>query len=336
VKAVVTAIDGGLALAELTESPLMPGQARVAVRYCGICGSDLHWRTHFPLGTVMGHEVAGRICELASDVAGWQLGERVVILPADACGSCRSCKAGNPHICSQRPFGIGGPRARGGYADRVVVRASMLVKIPDTLPDLGAVLVEPLAVGLHGALVARVPPDAPVAVMGAGTIGLMTVLALRALGCRRIVAIEPNPARRALVEKLGLVAVDPRLQGTGVAEALGEAPAFLFECAGHDAALTTAVRLIAPRGRIVLLSAPSGAVPLPQWDLISKEAEIVSAIFYRREEFERAVQMLDSGAVPIDALPVSVFALATAPQALRELLMPGTAHMKVLLEPREE
>ena len=332
-RAAVTTSEGGLALADVTPAPLQIGQVRVAVTYCGICGSDLHWRTHFPTGTVMGHEVTGRITEMALDVEGWAIGERVNIMPAESCGECRACRRGHPNICTQRRFGIGGPRGRGGYAESLVVLASMLVRIPDTVSDRAAALVEPLAVGLHAVSLAAADRDSPVALMGAGTIGMMTLLALRVKGFKSVVGIEPNPARRALVERLGFKAVDSSIGNSAVIEALGEQPAVIFECAGYAGALGTAVSLVAARGRIVLLSAPSEPVSLPQWELISKEAQIVTAMFYLREEFEDAVRLLDSGRVPEGAVPVTVFPLEQAPVALRELLRAGSPLMKVLLRP---
>jgi len=332
-RAAVTTREGKLTLADIDEADLLPGQVRVKVGFCGICGSDLHWRTQFPAGTVMGHEVAGRIIEAARDVTDWALGDRVNIIPMDPCGECQQCRAGRGNVCAARRYGIGGPRGRGGYAEHVIVFSSMLVRTPEALTDRAAALVEPLSVGLHGVNVADADPMAPTLVIGAGSIGLVTLLALRARGFKKIAAVEPNPARRANVERLGIAAVDSAAGTAGIKSALGRLPATIFECAGHAEAVSGAIDMIAVRGRIVLLSAPSQPVSLPQFALQSKEAEIRSAVFYTRIEFEAALQLLTTGAVPSDAVPTSVFSLADAPRALDELLQRNTPHMKVLLQP---
>lgn len=333
VKSAVT-IDGGrLAIADLETPELRPGQVRVAVSYCGMCGSDLHWRTHFPLGTVMGHEVAGRIAEIGPGVTDWAIGDRVVVFPVEPCGECSSCLAGWTNICSNSRYGVGGPRGRGGYAESLVVVASMLLRLPDSLDDNVAVLVEPLTVGLHGVARSGADPTQPALVIGAGTIGIVTALTLRARGFERIVVVEPNAARRHNLARVGITAIDTRNVDEAARSVFGEAPAVIFECAGYPQAVADAVRLIAPRGKIVLLSAPSEAVALPQWELMAKEAEILSAIFYTRAEFAEAIALLDLGAVPSDALPVSVFSLDQAPRALDELVKRDTPHIKALLKP---
>jgi len=334
-KAAVTIAGGRLGLAELDEPTLQPGQVRIAVAFCGICGSDLHWRSHFPEGTVMGHEVVGRVAELGPGVSGWEPGERVVVMPVQPCGTCGPCQSGWPNICADRTYGIGGPRARGGYAQSTVVLTDMLLRLPDQLSDRAAALIEPLAVGLHGVNRAALSRDQRVMVMGAGTIGLVTALVLQARNVARLVVVEPNPARRANLDAVGIAAVDSANAAAAAQDVLGGLPDVIFECAGYPAAVSDAVHMLAPRGTLVVLSAPSAAVPLPQWDLMTREAGIVSAMFYTREEFVEAIDLLTSGAVPPGGVPTTVFALDDAPRALDELVTPGTPHMKVLLQPKE-
>ncbi|VXD04463.1 putative Theronine dehydrogenase-like Zn-dependent dehydrogenase [Pseudomonas sp. 9AZ] len=332
-RAAVTTAAGPLQLVDLDVVALRADEVRVRVSYCGICGSDLHWHRHFPDGTVMGHEVVGVVSETGAAVSGWSVGQRVCIFPAQACGDCVACNAGRSNICSKRVYGVGGPRNRGGYADSVIVLASMLVRIPGELSDRAAAIVEPLTVGIHGVAVAALDSTQPVAVIGTGTIGLMTLLALRAKGFQRLLAIEVNPQRRALVERLGIPAIGTEQLTTAAVEKLGAPPQAIFECAGHPTALTLAIGLLGPGGRIVLMSNPAEAVPLPQSELMLKEAQIISAIFYLREEFEQAIDWLASGKVPADAIPLSIFPLEQAGIAFAELLQKNTPHMKVLLQP---
>ncbi|WP_192812863.1 zinc-dependent alcohol dehydrogenase [Rhizorhabdus wittichii] len=319
-------------MVDLVPPPLKAGQVRIDVSYCGICGSDIHFRNHLPLGTVMGHEVVGRVSEISEGVSGWDKGERVAVFPVEPCGACPRCHAGWSNICEQRQFGIGGSMAWGGYAQSLVALPSMLFRLPDSLDDRAAALIEPLTVSLHAVKRSSASPDAAALVMGAGTIGLMTVLALRAMGHDNIAVIEPNAARLAHISRLGVHALESGDADARVTAALGGPPATIFECAGYPGALVDAVRMVAPHGEIMVLSAPTNPVPLPQWQLMLKEARLNSAIFYSRDEFAEAIDLLASGRVPADALPVSVMPLTDAARALDELLVTNTPHMKVLLQ----
>lgn len=321
----------GLNLAHRTEEPLEPGEVRLRVLYCGICGTDVNHVTHFPPGTVIGHEITGRIVELGAGVTGWSIGDRVCAFPFEACGTCDECGGGRPHLCAEFPFSLGMNRP-GGYAERVVVRQSMLIPLPPSLDDRTAALVEPLAVGLHAISVSGAGPDAPVAVLGAGPIGLLAVLALHAKGFRRIAVVEPNPRRRANVEKLGVPAfvnADP----STIRAALGTAPAVVFECAGFPGAVAEAIALIAPRGTVMVTGVPPVPVAFELWSLMAKEGRIATGAWYERPEFEEAAHLLANGQVRVDALPLTSVRLEDAPAAMAELMTRRSPWLKVLIQP---
>src|SRR5215218_5196882 len=189
-----------------------PGEVEIEVAYCGICGSDLHFRDVpelFPSGTVPGHELSGRISAVGDSVEAWAVGDRVSVLPFAQCGACDLCLAGQEQVCPHavaNGIGLGTGRA-GGYAERVIVDARMLFALPDELDDAAAALAEPVAVGVHAVAKAGVDAEAAVAVVGAGPIGLVTALVLRARGFERIVLVSRNPARARAAKDLGLATV---------------------------------------------------------------------------------------------------------------------------------
>jgi (R,R)-butanediol dehydrogenase/meso-butanediol dehydrogenase/diacetyl reductase len=247
-----------------------PGQALVEVAYCGICGSDLHFRDVpelFPAGTVPGHEFSGRILRVGDGVRGWRAGDRVCVLPFAQCGECASCVAGDEQVCPHAVSdGVGlGTGRPGAYAGQVVVDERMLFSLPDSVDDRAGTLVEPLAVAIRAVDLADVKPDEPVLVLGAGPIGLLTALVLGHRGVERVAVCSRNPARGRRAAALGLSTISieevhSMAEGTGAAGSGagaegpgGGSPACVFECAGTSAAAGLAVQVLHPLGRLLLV-----------------------------------------------------------------------------------
>lgn len=329
--------DRRLAETELPDPEPGPGEVAVEVAFCGICGSDLHMLPSPAIspGTVLGHEFSGRIAAVGEGVEGWEVGERVCVLPAHPCGECLSCRAGNEHLCLQAPVrGHGLGAKQGAYAQRVLAHAETLFRLPESLPDRHGALVEPLAVGVHAVRLAETETSEPVCVLGAGPIGVMTALALRARGFERIVVCEPGERRRDRIAALGFNALP--LEGVHeavLAEFGMEPPAAVLECAGHPDALGLALELVRPAGVVVACGVLEEPVPLNQLLLILKEARIHGSFAYAREDFAEAIELLAAAAVPADELITEVAPLSRAQELFDELLRPGTDQLKVLLQP---
>jgi 2-desacetyl-2-hydroxyethyl bacteriochlorophyllide A dehydrogenase len=315
-----------------------PAEVEVEVAYCGICGSDLHFRDVpelFPAGTVPGHELSGRISALGEGVGDWSVGDRVSVLPFAQCGECELCLAGEQQVCPHAVAnGVGlGTGRPGGYAERVVVDARMLFALPDDLDDAAAALAEPVAVGVHAVAKAGIEAGAPVAVVGAGPIGLVTALLLRARGVQRIVVVSRNAARARAAQALGLATASVDDAVTEVQAALGGAPAAVFECAGTSSAATLALELVRPLGRVVLVGIALEGLNIPATAIVFKEAELIGALVYRRAEFAEAIDLLSRGQIPSDAVITDIVPLERAEETFQALTAKGNGHMKVLLEP---
>jgi len=327
----------GLAEVELPNPQPGEGEVVLEVACCGICGTDLHMLPSPALeaGTVMGHEFSGRVAALGPGVEGWSEGDRASVIPVDPCGECFNCLEGRAHLCVQaalRGHGLGG--RPGAFAEMVSAPASSLFRLPDSVSDEQGALVEPLAVGVHGAWLGAAGPGDPVCVLGAGTIGVMTALALRASGVERLVVVEPGERRRARIEALGFEAQP--LEGvheSAVAALGGELPVTVFECAGHPSAVGLALELVRHAGTVVCLGLQEEPVPLNQLLLILKEASLQGSFAYRREDFAEALELLASGAVPAGELITEVAPLSRAPELFEQLLAPDTDQLKVLLAP---
>jgi (R,R)-butanediol dehydrogenase/meso-butanediol dehydrogenase/diacetyl reductase len=335
VRAVKVDEDRRLVAVECPAPEPGPGQALVEVAYCGICGSDLHFRDVpelFPAGTVPGHEFSGRIAGVGDGVRGWSAGARVCVLPFGQCGECATCRAGNEQVCPHAVSGgVGlGTGRPGAYAGQVVVDERMLFSLPDSVDDRAGTLVEPLAVAIRAVDLAEVAPDEPVLVLGAGPVGLLTALVLRDRGVRRAVVCSRNPARAQRAAALGLDTISiEKVAATGPAEG----PACVFECAGTPAAAQLAVQALRPLGRLLLVGLSLSPLDLAAPAIVIKELQIRGVIAYRRAQFQAAIDMLAAGAIPVDELITEIVPLAEAEAAFQSLTARGTEKVKILLAP---
>jgi (R,R)-butanediol dehydrogenase / meso-butanediol dehydrogenase / diacetyl reductase len=338
VRSVEVAADRTLVMVEKDVAEPATDQVLLDITFCGICGSDLHFRdipALFPAGTVPGHEVSGRIAELGAGVSGWQADDRVCVLPFAQCGACSLCLTGNEQVCPHaivNGVGLGTGRA-GGYAERMIVDASMLFALPDSVDDRAGTFVEPLAVAVRAVAKADLLPGEPIAVLGAGPVGLLTALVLQERGFERLVVVSRNAARAEQAAALGLTTVPLESAEEGIVAVLGGAPACVFECAGSPAAARLGVDVVGPLGRVVLVGIALEPLDLSAPALVLKEAEIRGALAYRRADFAEAIDMLARGRVPTDALITATAPLAQAEAMFQALTARNNTHVKVLLEP---
>lgn len=336
-RAVAIAADRSLEPVEMEERPLQPHEARVRVAFCGICGSDLHLRPSpaVAAGSVLGHEFSGSIGELGAAVEGFQVGDRVAVFPFAPCGQCSNCLRGDNHVCQNAAVtGLGLGLNPGAYAESVAVDGSMLVRIPDELSFEDGALVEPLAVGLHGIEIGETKQDDRCVVIGAGPIGVMTALGLRARGMDRVLVVERNERRRERMISLGFEAIG--LEGVHervLAAFAGEPADVVFECAGNPAAPELAIELVRSRGIVVLLGVLEEPVEISQLVLLIKEAQVRGSFAYRRLQFEEAVELLAAGKLPADRLITGKAPLQAAQAMFERLEDPATEDIKILLSP---
>jgi 2-desacetyl-2-hydroxyethyl bacteriochlorophyllide A dehydrogenase len=333
-RAIEVAEDRSLAVVERPWPEPGPGQVAIDVAYCGICGSDLHFRdvpALFPAGTVPGHEFSGSIAIVGEGVSGWSAGDRACVLPFAQCGECAACRAGDEQVCATaiaRGVGLGTGRD-GGYAERVVVDALMLFSLPAALDDRAGTLVEPTAVAVHALTRARPEPGELVVVVGAGPVGLLTALVAREQGLE-VALISRNPGRAQCAAQLGLRTVAP---GESAAVFAGAPPAVVLECAGTGSATALALELVAPLGRVVVVGVAPEPFALDPLPMVFKEVDVRGALAYRRGDFQAAIDLLAAGRIPSSELISDVVGLDRAEETFQSLTAPGNRRTKVLLDP---
>ncbi|NLH98014.1 MAG: galactitol-1-phosphate 5-dehydrogenase [Chthonomonadales bacterium] len=263
----------GIGDLRLEERPVpTPGAREVLVRmgWCGLCGSDIPrifitGAHHRPI--VPGHEMAGVVQGVGSDVTEVQPGTRVVVFPLVWCGSCPACELGRYAQCAD--YGYLGSRSDGGFAEYVIAPAANVRVIPDGVPLDVAALTEPSAVALHAVRRTGVSLGGlTAAVFGAGPIGLLTAMWARLLGALRVVVFDPVPERLDLARRCGMtLAYDPRDRApreviSGLTGGYGAA--VCFEAAGVTATVLEACACVAAGGSVVLVGNPATDVVLPK------------------------------------------------------------------------
>lgn len=337
-RAAVISENRHIEVRDVDEAPLAAGHVRLAVSRCGICGSDLHMREmveRFAAGSIIGHEIAGRIAEVGPGVENWKVGDRVAAYHSVSCGECENCLTNRAYMCVRAAgLSLGLGAVPGGYAQSIAVPVATLFSVPSHVTDEESALAEPLAIGMHGVNKAKIDPDADTVVLGAGPIGAMTALSLRLRGHEHIVVVEPNERRRALMDRLGFASiglddVDARIRH----EFGGRRPHAVIECSGNVRAASLAVELVGYEGRVVLQGRPSRPVEVSQVTILVKEVEVVGAVSCTEAEFAQAIDYLASGAVPTTELITDTVGLSDVDTMFDELLDPGNGQLKVMVDP---
>lgn len=319
------------------------GEVLVAVRACGICGSDLHGydgtsgRRTPPL--VMGHEAAGVVARVGRDAGRWTVGDRVTFESTFSCGSCPACDSGRRNLCAQREVlgaSFPGYRRDGAFAELVAVPGSALVGLPDGLAFERAAFGEPLAVALHAVGLAGDVAGASVAVVGTGVIGLLVVQALRVAGAARVVALDLADERLTLARRLGaddtLRANDPDVPRAVADLTDGQGADLVIEAVGVSAAIRTAVACARRGGRVVLIGNVTPVAELPLQAVVTGELTLVGSCA-SSGELGRAVELLASGAVDVDPLISAIAPLAEGQVWFDRLHAATPGLVKVILTP---
>ncbi|MDZ7619587.1 MAG: alcohol dehydrogenase catalytic domain-containing protein, partial [Patescibacteria group bacterium] len=272
--------------------PPGPGEARISVQYCGICGTDIHIyhgkmdrRVHVP--QVIGHEASAVVAEVGPGVANVRPGDRVAVRPLQS-GEPAAVDNGYTHIGQNLKFiGIDTP---GAFQGSWTVPAHTLHLLPEGLSDQHGALVEPLAVACHDVRLARLAPGENAVIIGGGPIGLLIGLVAQCKGGRVLVS-EVNPQRRALAEELGLATVNPL--EADLVEAVGRFThqAFadvVFEVSGTQAGVEVMTQLPRVRGRIVMVAIHSQPQPVDLFRFFWRELQLIGVRVYEPEDFEAA------------------------------------------------
>lgn len=315
-----------------------PGEVVVEIRASGICGSDVHGfmgaTGRRRIGVVMGHEAGGIVTQVGRGVTRVRPGERVVLRSILPCGRCDRCRAGQPNVCQERQ-GLG-MHIDGAYAERVAVPEALVEPIPDTLDDIAAAIVEPLAVAMHAVAITPLAPTDTVAIVGAGPIGLLTLLAVRRRGAGTVIVTDRDPHRLDVARQLGAdAAVDV---GGGdpvavVADATdGHGADAVFEAVGIAATVGQSIAVARPGGQVTWVGNSAPEVPVPMQQLVTRELTVRGSYGFVGE-FAEAIDALATGAIDVGALVETVAGLEEGEELFRRLAAGTLPSVKVVLAP---
>jgi 2-desacetyl-2-hydroxyethyl bacteriochlorophyllide A dehydrogenase len=323
-RVVVTA--GGVTVTEVPVPVPGPGEVLVRVVAAGVCGSDLHAlhgrHPFISLPYAAGHEVSGVVVGGAMAA-----GLRVTVEPDLPCWDCKQCSAGRQNLCERLRF-FGCAHDQGGMADFFTIDARRLHVILDELDWRAAALIEPLSTPVHAIRLADGVHERSVAILGAGTIGLLMLRVARARGARRIVMTARSAANRERALAFG---ADAAVAPGEVRAALGESADVVFDCVAEQSTMLEAIAAANKGGTVVVIGVPAGDVTIPLAVLQDSQIRIQGSATYLPEDFADAMSLLAGGVVTADEFITSVRPLADAAEAFRDAGSGG--HLKVLLAP---
>lgn len=330
--AVMQGLHQPLVLETIPDPTPEEGEVVVKVGRCGICGSDLHM-TEDPAfgmtaGSVLGHEFAGEVVALGRGVETLAVGDLVSVIPLKSCGQCPSCRAGEVAWCDR--FGLQG----GGYAEYAVTRPNQCIVLPASASVADGAIIEPLAVALHGVAMSGMRIGDHVLILGAGPIGLAVAYWARRHGAGRVVMQDVAPWQRERALAMGATdfVVDPADPIGSAERALGGKADIVFECVGMPGLIAQGVEQVRNRGTIVLLGLCTRPDTFNSFAMLSKEVRLVTSAFFLRQEYEAALDALNSGAVEPRLLVSDTISLDATP-AVFETLKKRTHECKVLIDP---
>ena len=316
-----------IAIEEVEEPQVCcPDDVLVGVRSVGICGSDVHNFVEGGTGSrkvvypfIPGHEAAGEVLAVGSEVTAVKPGDRIMIEPAFHCGECDQCRVGRFNTCRKIQFMSSAGELQGCLCEKVVIPEKNCFKLPDGMAYALAALAEPLSIAVYSVKYAGIlSADMPLAILGAGPIGLTTMLAARAAGAGRIYVTDRIDARVEAAAALGAeLALNPDesdvVERLTVEEPLGMQA--VFECCGSPEALDQAVELLAPGGVLILTGIPVGSRISLDIDQLRRKEITVRNVRRQNGCVAEALHLLASGEVDGTPLLTHCFPLDQAGDA---------------------
>ena len=318
--------------------PTEPGELLLRNHACGICGSDLHWFTGEtdPPRFCPGHEIVATVAAVGPEVSGLREGDRVVAEGMRVCGACGFCTTGRPQLCPQlRLLGL---HAHGGFSDFMIADARQLHRIDASLDDEVAGLAEPLAVCVHAVRIAELQRRERVLVLGAGTIGLLAVVACEAAGASEVVVAARRPHQQRAALALGAARAVPEVD---LDEELGRNPdgfdLVLDTIADSGGTLATGIDAVRPGGTIVVLGVAQSQPPIDALRLMMREIRLIGSMCYGSAggvaDFEVALDILQHRGNLLRAEMITHrFELAEAATAFATAADKATGSIKVCIE----
>jgi len=331
-----------LELADLPTPQPRSDEVLIRVAACGICGSDVHGydgssgRRIPPL--VMGHEAAGTIESLGSAVRHFAPGDRVTFDSTVYCGECSNCRRGDINLCDRRQvLGVscGDYRRAGAFAEFVAVPSRILHRLPEDLPFAEAAMLETVAVAIHAVNLAEISASTTALVIGAGTIGILTLQALRAAGCSRVLVTDVDAGRLEMARELGandILLSDESLNNKLLELTDGEGVDIALEAVGRNETVAAAIDSVRKGGGVVLIGNITPNVNLPLQKVVSRQIRLQGSCA-SAGEYPQAIRWMASGAIRVKPLITAVAPLEEGARWFERLYAREPHLLKVVLTP---
>lgn len=331
-----------LEIADLPLPAVGADDVLVRVEACGICGSDVHGydgstgRRIPPI--VMGHEAAGTVEAAGANVHGYAKGDRVTFDSTIYCGECAYCARGEINLCNNRQvIGVscGDYRRYGAFAEYVSVPERILYRLPDNFSFSEAAMLEAVSVALHGVRVSEVKGGETALVIGAGMIGLLTLQAARAAGCKRVFIADVDASRLELARQVGADEVirSADLQARILQLTQGEGVDLTLEAVGRNETVTAAIDATRKGGTVTLIGNIKPEVTLPLQKVVSRQIRLQGSCA-SAGEYPQAIELIACGKIQVKPLITAVAALEEGPRWFERLHSGEPNLMKVILSPR--
>ncbi len=292
-------------------------QVLVKLEYVGICGSDVHYFHDGRCGDfvvdgefMLGHECAGTVVQLGKNVTKLAVGDKVALEPGITCGQCEFCKTGRYNLCPDVQF-LATPPVQGCYENYIAFPENMCFKLPENISTKEGALVEPLSVGMHAAAQGQVGLGDQVVILGAGCIGLVTLLACKAYGATDITVVDIIPKRLEYAKKLGATRVINGKECDAVKEIEkltgGMGVEKVFETAGSNVTIAQTPYMVKNGGTIVLVGlSPDPECKFNFGKIMAKEAKIES-VFRYRNVYPKAIAAIADGIIDVSGIVTHEF-----------------------------
>ena len=346
-KALLLTAPSSLTLTDLETPEPDAGEVRVRIAACGICGSDVHGYTGStgrripPL--VMGHEAAGIIDAVGRNVSGQMIGQRVALDSTVFCGECEFCCNGKENLCTHRQvLGVScdAYRRQGCFAEYAIVPERCVYPLPDQMGFVAASLLEPLTIGLQAVRLGNASPATRSAVViGAGTIGLAIIVALKSYGVQRVAAVDLDVSRLNEARELGADAVFEADQITakqlaewGASSADTDGADLVLEAVGAAASVETAIHAVTRGGTVVLVGNVSPVVELPLQTVVTRQIRLQGSCA-SAGCYPEAIELAASGAVDLSRFVSRVAPLEDGIDWFERLHNREPGVLKVVLQP---
>ncbi len=301
----------------------------VKVKAVGICLSDVHFLTAGRIGRfavekplILGHECSGQIVDIGSEVRDLRKGDRVVIEPGVPCRRCYHCRRGKYNLCSNVAF-MATPPVNGALAEYITSPEDFTYRMPDHMTYEEGALIEPLSVGLYSVRRAGTHMGDTVAVLGAGTIGLMTLMAAREGGATKIFAIDIVDFKLKFAKDMGANEVINSKESDPVSKILeltdGEGVDAVFDAVGLPETIQQAIRIVRKGGVVVLtgMGYATPDVPVGVLEVITKELDL-RGVFRYANVWQDCIGLVGSGRINVKKLITHKFTLDSIKEAFEK------------------